>query len=110
MSGPFDDLLRQVEGLLPEIDDLIKDVPVDLAGNFEERRDKCLDEPITSRYQCLYALFQDIKKAIRNGDDKRPPPTPTTDDKKPKEEFPWIWVAAGGVALAAVVFALTRKG
>lgn len=110
MGDIFDDLMRQVEGLLPEVDDLIKQLPVEHAGNFEQRRDDCLAQPISTRYTCLIKLTREIRDAIKGEkDEPTKTPTTTTNGKPPEKEFPWIWVAAGGVTLAAVIFALTRK-
>ena len=111
--GQLDELVDAVTGALGIVDGLIAQVPVHLAGNFETRRDACLDESIWSskRYNCLIKLTRDIRDAIKGeGGTPSAPPSPTGTTKEPTSEFPWVPVAIGTVAVLAIGYAIATKG
>jgi len=101
------------EGLLKPLDEAIAAVPVGaLKSDFEKRRDGCMAEKIISKYKCLYDLFQDVKSAIKDGDQAPPTGgTPTGGAKTtPPSEFPWVPVGiAAGVGVAALLYFAFKK-
>lgn len=112
MAGVLDDLedtLNEITGL---VDNLIEQVPVGaLKSEYEQRRNACMKENIVKRYDCLYDLFQDIRKGV-DGDTEEPPPRPVfqpSQTQQPEESgFPYLWVgAAGAAAIALIYFVVT---
>lgn len=111
VMGQFEDVTEAVEPLLAELDDLIRKLPVDVAGNYAKRRDECMAKSVFSRYKCLYDLFQEAKAAYRDGGKPVPPTQPTqpTQPTTPSGGIP-IWAfAVGGVALAGILYAAFGK-
>lgn len=111
MQGFLDDAEKAAEQVAGWIDDIIKDVPVGtLKSSYEKRRDDCLKENIIKRYDCLYELFQDIKREVRGDDDDKPPPKPTfTPPKKEEDTFPYLWVGLAGAGALALIYFITKK-
>jgi hypothetical protein len=119
MGGVIDDILEdigldEVDDLLGGLDELIADVPVGaLKDDYQKRRDACLEKSLPTKYTCLYDLFQDVKRALRDKDDDLPPKPTLTADKAEADSWGWVPWAVGGVAAAGVVFAIiqaTKKG
>jgi hypothetical protein len=98
----FDELGGDVTAINTELDSWIKQLPVDVAGHFSQRRDACLAKPIISQYKCLYDLFQDIKKAVE-GKNQTPPVVPPP-SPAPSSGLPILPIAIGAVALAGVLY------
>ena len=101
---------EDVEGLLGGLESLIGKLPVGIAGPFTKRRDECLAKSnMFEKYKCLYDLFQDVKKAVK--DEEERPTTPTTPPKPPAKDggFPIVPVAIGAIAVAAIAFALFKS-
>lgn len=103
-----DILPDDITGILGELDSLIAKLPVNLVGQYSARRDECLKENILKKYKCLYNLAQDIKKSAQSGGGQGLPVNPPISTTTAPSEFPIIPVVIGGVAAAALVYALTR--
>ncbi len=103
--------LSVVEDLLEEFDQLITAMPVGtLKDSYEKQREDCMEKSnLYSKYKCLYDLFQEVKRALKNGGDGKVP-TPTRDPKPKENGFPWVPVGiAAGVGLAAVIYLIVRS-
>ncbi len=100
-------------GALDIFESLIGNVPVDLAGDFEARRDACLEKSLINRYECLIKRTRDVRDAVKGeGSDTPPPVTPPNGGikKDPPSEFPWVPVGIGAVAVLAIGYAIATKG
>ncbi len=111
LGGFFDD----VADALIDVDGLLGQLPVHLAGDFEARRDECLRMSALDpdKYKCLIKLTRDIRDAIQGEGQEPTPPAPPIQrpPTQPASEFPWVPVAiGGGLTIAAVVYAIASKG
>lgn len=101
-QGFLDELGGDAGALNAELESWIKQLPVDVAGNFSKRRDDCLAKPIISQYKCLYDLFQDIKKAVEGKNQAPPvvaPPPPAQ-----ASSLPILPIAIGAVVVAGALY------
>lgn len=97
MGDIFDDMKNQVDALLKDLDTLLASVPVESAGPFKIRRDACLAMDSIAKYKCLYDLYEDIKKALKNTA-VTPYPAPPA-----PPEIPWMWIGLAGAGVLALV-------
>lgn len=108
----LDDIgLSDIENITEELDQLLTEVPIGtVKESYQKRRDECMDKSIISKYTCLYDLFQDIKRDLKDKDEGVPPkpPTVTPTPKKKENGIPILPIAVGGVVLAIIVYALVR--
>ncbi len=117
MGQGVDDILQDLgigslDELLGELDDLITRVPIGiLKSGFEVRRAECMTKSTLPKYNCLYELFQDAKRAARGEDGRAPVPTPTpTPAARPVDTFPWVPVGiAAGIGTAALLYFVFKK-
>lgn len=111
----LDDLNEGTVGeLLGELDGALAAIPLGpLKSDYEARRTACLAKTnVVSKGTCLYELFQDVKRAIRDGEGAAPVKTPTTPSTpQPTEsEFPWVPVGiAAGIGTAALLYFVLRQ-
>ena len=103
-----------VNEFLGKIDDLIDALPVGgVKKNFKDQRAECMTKNLFRKYDCLWGLFQDVKRAVRDEDGGAPidiTPPPATSPVSRADEFPWVPVGiAGGITVAALVYLVVRK-
>lgn len=103
----FGDLGETVTGLIGDLDGYIEKLPVGVAGPYAARRDECMKKSTVEQYTCLYKLLQDIKDALKGEEDK-PAPVVKPVVKTASSGFPIIPVAIGGVAVAAILYAIFK--
>lgn len=101
-QGILDELGGDANAINNELESWIRQLPVDVAGHFSQRRDACLAKPIISQYKCLYDLFQDIKKAVEGKN--QPPPVVVPPPTPPSSGLPILPIAIGAVALAGILY------
>jgi len=108
ITDVFGDVGESVTGLLGDLDQYIEKLPVGVAGPYTQRRDECMRKSSIHQYTCLYSLFQDIKKALKDDGDK--PVSPVTPLTKPPASggLPIVPIVVGGIAAAAVLYAIFK--
>ncbi len=100
-----------LDDLIKDFDNLIAEVPVGVVKeSYQKRRDECMDKSVASRYMCLYNLFQDVKREIKDGGGSDTPPLvlPPKEDEPPSN---WGWVpwVAGGVLAVGATYAIIQS-
>lgn len=97
MGDIFSDVGGELKALNDEMDSFFQSLPVEVAGPYAKKRDECMAKPIVLQYECLWALFQEMKKGGQPA--PTPPPAPP-----PAAPFPIVPVAIGAVALVGVLY------
>lgn len=95
--------------LVGELDQYIEKLPVGVAGPYAQRRDDCMRKSTFEQYKCLYDLFQDIKQALKDEED-RPTTPPVKPPVKPPVSggLPIVPIVVGGIAAAAILYAVFK--
>lgn len=102
------DLVGDVGPLLKDFDAALAKLPVGVAGPFAARRDECLKKSTVEKYKCLYDLFQDVKKALKDEEDKVSPAPAPVQPQPSGSGFPVVPVVIGGIAAAAILYAVFK--
>lgn len=104
----FGEGAEAVSKLFGELDGLIEKLPVGIAGPYGKRRDDCMRKSTIEQYVCLYKLFQDIKQALKDEEDR--PKTPVVIPPKPSTSggLPLVPMVVGSIAVAAVLYAVFK--
>jgi hypothetical protein len=104
----FGDVGEDVTKLVGDLDQYIEKLPVGVAGPYAQRRDDCMRKSTLEQYKCLYDLFQDIKKALKD-EEERPTVTPgPTIKPSASGGLPIVPIVIGGIATAAVLYAVFK--
>ncbi len=101
-----------VDEFLAKLDSVIDELPVGaVKSGYSSRRAECMAKGVPSKYLCLWDLFQDVKRTLRDGDGIIPSPgTPPATPPPPRaDEFPWVPVGiAAGIGTAALLYLVFR--
>ncbi len=101
-----------VDEFLSKLDSVIDELPVGaVKSGYTTRRAECMAKGVPSKYLCLWDLFQDVKRTIRNGDGVTPTTVtpPAVPPPSRAAEFPWVPVGiAAGIGTAALLYLVFR--
>jgi hypothetical protein len=96
-------------GLASGIEGFIQQLPPELLGTYNAKYQACQAKMASGNLidigiggKCLYDLYKELEKLVKNG-----PPKPIAPVIAPSD-FPYLPVAIGVVGLGALVYALTK--
>jgi len=104
MGGILDDIAGDLTALNNEMDSFFQNLPVEVAGPYAKRRDECMAKPTIFQYECLWALFQEMKRGTPPAPPPPPPAPPAT------SSFPIVPVAIGAVAAIGILYIAFGRG
>jgi|FLYK01.1.fsa_nt_gi hypothetical protein len=109
--GVFEDILQTFGIEEEDLIRLIDQLPKAAGEKYKAKYEECKKMGLTtaSGAKCLYDLFQEVRRALKEEEEKKLTPARPL-PQAPQEAIPWWPFAIGGVAAAGLIVYLATRG